>query len=57
VDLIGDRAEAVGYLLKERVGDVDVFIDAVSRVAAAGNALDPQIVARMLGRRGARSPS
>src|SRR3954454_18328667 len=51
LELIGDRAEGVGYLLKERVGDVDAFIDAVSRVAAGGTALDPQVVGRMLGRR------
>src|SRR4051812_30405629 len=51
VDLIGDRAEGVGYLLKERVGDVDAFIDAVSRVAAGGTALDPEVGGRMLGRR------
>jgi DNA-binding NarL/FixJ family response regulator len=56
VDLIGDHAEGVGYLLKERVGDVDAFVDAVSRVAAGGSALDPEVVARMLGRRGAQSP-
>jgi len=56
VDLIGDRAEGVGYLLKERVGDVDVFIDAVGRVAAGGSALDPEIVARMLGRREPQGP-
>jgi DNA-binding NarL/FixJ family response regulator len=51
VDLIGDRPEGVGYLLKERVGDVSVFVDAVRRVAAEGTALDPEIVARMMGRR------
>jgi DNA-binding NarL/FixJ family response regulator len=51
LDLIGDRAEGVGYLLKERVGDVAGFADAVERVAAGGSALDPQIVSRMLGRR------
>jgi DNA-binding NarL/FixJ family response regulator len=56
LDLIGDHAEGVGYLLKERVGDVDAFVDAVSRVAAGGSALDPEVVARMLGRRGAQSP-
>jgi DNA-binding NarL/FixJ family response regulator len=50
VELIGDRAEGVGYLLKERVGDVDVFTDAVGRVAAGGSAIDTEIVARMLGR-------
>ena len=51
LELIGDRAEGVGYLLKERVGDVEAFIDAVTRVAGGGSALDPEIVARMLGRR------
>ncbi len=56
VDLIGDHAEGVGYLLKERVGDVSVFIDAVHRVAEGGTALDPEIVARMLGRRRVSGP-
>jgi DNA-binding NarL/FixJ family response regulator len=51
LDLIGERPEGVGYLLKERVGDVEAFIDAVKRVAAGGSALDPEVVARMLGRR------
>ena len=56
IDLIGDRAEGVGYLLKERVGDVDAFVDAVNRVASGGSALDPEVVARMLGRRSQQSP-
>jgi DNA-binding NarL/FixJ family response regulator len=56
VDLIGEHAEGVGYLLKERVGDVEVFIDAVNRVAAGGSALDPEVVARMLGRRRDEGP-
>jgi DNA-binding NarL/FixJ family response regulator len=56
IDLIGDRAEGVGYLLKERVGDVDAFIDAVDRVASGGSALDPEVVARMLGRRADQNP-
>jgi DNA-binding NarL/FixJ family response regulator len=51
VELIGQRAEGVGYLLKERVGDVAAFTDAVGRVARGGSALDPEIVGRMLGRR------
>jgi DNA-binding NarL/FixJ family response regulator len=51
VELIGERPEGVGYLLKKRVGDVDAFIDAVERVAAGGSALDPEVVGRMLGRR------
>jgi len=56
LDLIGDRADGVGYLLKERVGDVAAFVDAVERVAAGGSALDPQIVGRMLGRRRRSGP-
>ncbi len=56
VDIIGDRPEGVGYLLKERVGDVDAFTDAVRRVASGGSALDPEVVGRMLGRRNARGP-
>jgi DNA-binding NarL/FixJ family response regulator len=56
LDLIGDRAEGVGYLLKERVGDVDAFTDAVARVAGGGSALDPEVVGRMLGRRRGNSP-
>jgi DNA-binding NarL/FixJ family response regulator len=55
VDLIRERADGVGYLLKERVGDVEVFTDAVARVAAGGSALDTEIVSRMLGRRGPES--
>lgn len=51
LDLIGDSAEGVGYLLKERVGDVEAFTDAVARVAAGGSALDPEVVGRMVGRR------
>jgi DNA-binding NarL/FixJ family response regulator len=56
VDLIGDSAEGVGYLLKERVGDVDAFTDAVARVARGGSALDPEVVGRMLGRRRGDGP-
>ena len=56
LNLIGDRAQGVGYLLKERVADVDAFVDAVERVAAGGSALDPEIVGRMLGRRRAQGP-
>jgi DNA-binding NarL/FixJ family response regulator len=56
LDLIGDSAEGVGYLLKERVGDVEAFTDAVARVAAGGSALDAEVVGRMLGQRGSGSP-
>ena len=50
LQLVGQRPEGVGYLLKERVGDVGAFLDAIRRVAAGGSALDPEVVARMLGR-------
>jgi DNA-binding NarL/FixJ family response regulator len=56
LDLIGDRPEGVGYLLKERVGDVETFLQSVARVAAGGSALDPEVVGRMLGRRRASGP-
>lgn len=49
--LVGEDARGVGYLLKERVADVDAIGDAVRRVAAGGTALDPEVVARMVGRR------
>jgi DNA-binding NarL/FixJ family response regulator len=56
VDLIGDHAEGVGYLLKERVGDVSAFIDAVCRVADGGTALDPEVVSQLLSRARRRDP-
>lgn len=51
LDLVGEDAVGVGYLLKDRVGDVATFIESVRRVAAGGSALDPRVVASMLGRR------
>jgi DNA-binding NarL/FixJ family response regulator len=51
VDLVGSDASGIGYLLKDRVADVDAFIDALNRVAGGGSALDPDVVSRMLGRR------
>jgi DNA-binding NarL/FixJ family response regulator len=56
LELIGERPEGVGYLLKERVGDVDAFVAAIERVAAGGSALDPEVVGRMLGRRRSDGP-
>jgi len=56
LDLIGESAEGVGYLLKERVSDVQGFTDAVARVADGGSALDPQVVGRMVGRRRSEGP-
>jgi len=56
LDLIGERPEGIGYLLKERVGDVKTFLDAITRVAAGGSALDAEVVGRMLGRPDADDP-
>ena len=50
-ELFADNAEGLGYLLKDRVGDLDTFIEAVRRVAGGGSALDPEVVSRLLGRR------
>jgi len=50
IELLGDSAEQLGYLLKDRVADVDEFIAAVRRVAEGGSALDPLVVAELVGR-------
>ena len=50
-ELLGDSAKGTGYLLKDRVADVETFLDAFARVADGGSALDPEVVAAMLGRR------
>jgi DNA-binding NarL/FixJ family response regulator len=55
-DLVANGAEGVGYLLKDKVGDVRVFTDAVRRVAAKGSALDPDVVERLVGRKRINSP-
>ncbi len=47
--LLADSAEGVGYLLKDRVADVERFVDAVRRVAGGGSALDPEVVANLVG--------
>ena len=48
--LLADSAEGVGYLLKDRISDVDEFVAAVRRVAEGGSALDPTIVSTLLAR-------
>jgi len=50
LDLVGDSAGGVGYLLKDRVADVDRFVDSVRRVADGGSALDPEVVSQLVGR-------
>jgi DNA-binding NarL/FixJ family response regulator len=53
-ELIAGRPSGVGYLLKDRVADVSDFLEALSRVAGGGSALDPEVVAQLLAR--SRSP-
>jgi len=55
-DLVSEGAQGVGYMLKEKVGDVRLFTDAVRRVADGGSALDPDVVARLVGRMRKASP-
>jgi DNA-binding NarL/FixJ family response regulator len=50
-DLLGAGSQGVGYLLKDRVADVQEFLAAVRRVGAGGTAIDPEVVAQLLGRR------
>lgn len=49
--LLRDTPEKVGYLLKDRVSDIDEFADAVRRIARGGSVVDPEVVAQLLGRR------
>jgi DNA-binding NarL/FixJ family response regulator len=50
LDLVGESAGGVGYLLKDRVADVERFVDSVKRVADGGSALDPEVVSQLVGR-------
>jgi DNA-binding NarL/FixJ family response regulator len=51
LELLTGGTTGIGYLLKDRVADVEDFTDAVRRVAQGGSALDPEVVATLLGRR------
>jgi DNA-binding NarL/FixJ family response regulator len=55
-ELLSDGRGSVGYLLKDRIMDVDDFVDAVRRVAEGGTALDPEVVAQLFSRRRADDP-
>lgn len=55
-DLLTSGSRAVGYLLKERVGDVAEFLDAVDRVGSGGSAIDPEVISQLLGRRRQGNP-
>ena len=56
LDLFADGADGLGYLLKDRVADVERFVDSVRRVGEGGSALDPEVVARLVGRRRREDP-
>ncbi len=56
MEILAESAAGVGYLLKDRVADVDRFLEALERVAEGGSALDPEVVSSMLGRRRANDP-
>jgi DNA-binding NarL/FixJ family response regulator/class 3 adenylate cyclase len=56
MELLGENAEGVGYLLKDRVSDVDEFAAAVRRVGEGGSALDPAVVSQLVGRRRSDDP-
>ena len=51
MELLSDSSEGVGYLLKDRVSDIEEFASAVRRVAQGGSALDPAVVSQLVGRR------
>ena len=57
LDLVADSAEGVGYLLKDRVAEIDRFTDSVRRVGSGGSALDPEVVSHLLGRRRREDPA
>jgi DNA-binding NarL/FixJ family response regulator len=56
LDIVGDRAEGAGYLLKEKVADPEMLADAVHRVSAGGSAFDPDVIARLVGRKRVADP-
>ena len=51
LELLSESTERTGYLLKDRIADIETFTDAVRRVASGGSALDPEVVGMLLGRR------
>jgi DNA-binding NarL/FixJ family response regulator len=56
LQLFRDSPEGFGYLLKDRVLEIDEFLDAIRRVAGGGTAVDPQVVSQLLGRRSGEDP-
>jgi DNA-binding NarL/FixJ family response regulator len=56
VALVSERPEGFGYLLKDRVLEIDDFLDAVRRVGKGGSAIDPEVIAQLFGRRREHDP-
>jgi DNA-binding NarL/FixJ family response regulator len=56
LDLFSERPEGFGYLLKDRVLEIDDFLDAVRRVGRGGTAIDPEVIAQLFGRRRVQDP-
>jgi DNA-binding NarL/FixJ family response regulator len=56
LDLFSEWPEGFGYLLKDRVSNIDEFLDAVRRVGAGGTAIDPEVVGQLMGRRREQDP-
>ena len=56
LEVLGDAVSGIGYLLKDRVADVEPFADAVRRVAAGGSAVDPEVLAQLVGRARGHDP-
>lgn len=54
--LLASGAQGVGYLLKERVGNVGDFVDGLRRVSAGGTVMDPEVIAQLFSRRSTRDP-
>jgi DNA-binding NarL/FixJ family response regulator len=55
-ELLADRVTGLGYLLKDRVAEVEEFVEAIRRVGAGGTALDPEVVAQLMARSRRRDP-
>ena len=55
-DLIARTQQSIGYLLKDRVQDTDELVDALKRIQRGGSVMDPEVIARLMGRRRAQSP-
>ena len=56
IELIADGTGGTGYLLKDRVADLEAFVDAIRRVAAGGSAVDPEVIAHLFGKKRTSDP-